>query len=274
LEARPPVTSDWEPPAGHVRAAGGLLAAVAGESWHPDGFRAGGPVAAALLELASGYVSRNGGATPIEVAQRQDGVPAPAWLLPVAIVRPFSNLLAADALQLARASGVPGHALSPCVTYVELAAELFAGRPATEAVEAITGEPVPRKAPTPALCGEPHLDALSTAVWALAQPEGVTELIPALVPITPPSVRAAAAALVGLRDGSNALPGHWHRDVPDAAACHTLAADLVGVRHHAYLHPTPRTASGEHPVAAAAPPAPPDGDETHRASFWSWSLRR
>src|SRR5690606_9771601 len=200
---RPPVTTDWEPPAGHVRAAGGLLAAVAGESWHPDGFRARGPVAAALLELATGYVARPGEGAPLAVAQRQDGVPAPAWLLPVAIARPFSNTLAGDALQLARASGVPGHALSPCVTYVELAAELFAGRPAPEAVEAITGEPLPRKAPTPALCGEPHLDALSTAVWALAQPEGVEELIAALAPITLPAVRAAAAALVGLRDGSS-----------------------------------------------------------------------
>jgi hypothetical protein len=272
------VTTDWEPPAGHVRAAGGLLAAAVGESWHPQGFQPRGPVTAALIALATGYVSRNGDGAPIAVADRQEGVPAPAWLLPVAIVRPFSNNLAADALQLARASGVPGHALSPCVTYVELAAELFAGRPATEAVEAITGEPVPRKAPTPALCGEPHLDALSTSVWALAQPEGVAELIPALAPITPPSVRAAAAALVGMRDGSNALPGHWSRDLPDATACLTLAADLVGVRHNAFLHPTPRTASGEHPAAAAAtePAASGDAevDPTNRASFWSWSLRR
>jgi hypothetical protein len=264
------VTTDWEPPAGHVRAAGGLLAAAAGESWHPEGFCPRGPVTAALIELATGYVSRNGDAAPLEVAQRQDGVPAPAWLLPVAIVRPFSSTLAADALQLARASGVSGHALSPCVTYVELAAELFAGRPADEAVAAVTGEPVPRTATAPALCGEPHLDALATGVWALAQPAGVTELIPQLAPLTQPAVRAAAAALVGLRDGSNSMPGDWHRDLPDASACLTLAADLVGVRHHAYLHPTPRTVSGEHP---AATPAPAD-DATSRASFWSWSLRK
>jgi hypothetical protein len=272
------VSTDWEPPAGHVRAAGGLLAATAGESWHPQGFRPRGPVTEALIVLATAYVTRNGDGAPLEVAQRQDGVPAPAWLLPVAIARPFSNTLAADALQLARASGVPGHALSPCVTYVELAAELFAGRPADEAVEAITGEPVPRKAPAPALCGEPHLDALATSVWALAQTSTVAELIPELAPVTQPAVRAAAAALVGLRDGSSSLPGEWHRDLPDATACLTLAADLVGVRHHAYLHPTPRTASGEHPAAAAGtpPPAPPPdpADDASRASFWSWSLRK
>lgn len=268
------MTTDWEPPAGHVRAAGGLLAAAVGESWHPQGFQPRGPVTAALIALATGYVSRNGDGAPLAVADRQDGVPAPAWLLPVAIVRPFSNNLAADALQLARASGVPGHALSPCVTYVELAAELFAGRPADEAVEAITGEPVPRKAPAPALCGEPQLDALATSVWALAQPIGVAELIPELAPVTQPSVRAAAAALVGLRDGASSLPADWIRDLPDASACLTLAADLVGVRHHAYLHPTPRTASGEHPAAAAVPPPAPADDSTSKASFWSWSLRK
>jgi hypothetical protein len=269
------VTSDWEPPAGHVRAAGGLLAAVAGEAWRADGFGPRGPVAAALVEVAQGYVSPSTDGAPTDAAARQEDLPAPAWLLPVAIVRPFSSQLAADALQLARASGVAGHALSPCVAYVELAAELFAGRAADEAVEAITGEPIPRRSSAPALCGDPHLDALTAGIWALAQTRNVAELIPALAPITLPPVRAAAVALVGLRDGSNAVPGDWQRDIPGAAACLTLAADLVAVRHHAYLHPTPRTpASGEHPVTVAEPPAAPEVDSTSRASFWSWSLRR
>lgn len=257
-----------------MRAAGGLLAAVAGEAWQPDGFAARGPLATALMSLAQGYVDRNGDGAPTDVAERQDGVPAPGWLLPVAIVRPFSTTLAADALQLARAAGVPGHALSPCIAYVELAGELFAGRPPEEAVASVTGDPIPRKAPAPALCGEPHLDALSSGVWALAQPTSVTELIPALAPLTMPAVRAAAAGLVGLRDGSNSVPGAWQRDVPDGPACLSLAADLVAVRHHAYLHPSPRTSSGEHQAMSSEPSPADETPSTSRASLWSWSLRR
>lgn len=268
--------SDWEPPAGHARAVGAVLAAVAGETWHSEGFGPRGPVADALVDLARGYVAHKGEGVPVEVAQRLDGVPAPAWLLPVAIVRPYSSQLAADALQLARASGVPGHALSPCVAYVELAGELFSGRSAADAIESVTGEPAPRRSSVPALCGEPHLDALTAAVWAVGQPAGIDEVVAALAPLTPPSVRAAAAGLVGLRDGSSGMPDGWQRDLPDAEACAELAAELVGVRHHTYLHPSPRPTTGEHPAAPTdEAEAAPDGDtETHRASFWSWSLKR
>jgi hypothetical protein len=244
-----------EPPAGHSRAAGGLLGAVAGEAWRaagpPTRFASTGSVATAMVELARAYVARDGDGAPTDVAARHDGDPAPAWLLVVAIVRPRSRTLSADALQLARAAGVPGHALSHCVSYVELAAELFAGRPAPAAVEAVTGLRTPR-AVSPTLCGDPHLDALTTGIWALAQPGRVAEVLPALAAVVPHDVRAAAGGLLGLRDGSNAIPGDWHRDLPEAGSCRTLAADLVRVRHHAYLGAAPPRRVATAPAAGAA----------------------
>lgn len=270
--------SDLEPPAGHARAVGAVIGAIVGEAWHGGGLGPRGPVADALVDLARGYVAHQGEGVPVEVAEGLDGVPAPAWLLPVAIARPYSSALASDSLQLAKASGVPGHALSPCVAYVELAGELFSGRAAADAVESVTGEPVPRRTSVPALCGEPHLDALTASVWAVGQAAGIDEVVAALAPLAPPSVRAAAAGLVGLRDGASGLPDGWQHDLPDAQACADLAAELVGVRHHTYLHPSPRASTGEHPAAAGeedeAADATDDRSETRRASFWSWSLKR
>lgn len=85
---------------------------------------------------------------------------------------------------------------------------------------------------------------------------------------------AAAAGLVGLRDGSNSIPAPWHHDVPDAATCLSLAADLVRMRHDAYLHPSsPRPITGDHAVVTPEPAASAGADPA-RASLWSWSLRR
>ena len=93
-------------------------------------------VSAALVELAQAFVSRQGQGTPLDVAERLTGLGSPAWLLSVAIVRPRSATIGADALRLAHAAGVPGHALPHCVGYVELGAALFGGRDASDAIEA------------------------------------------------------------------------------------------------------------------------------------------
>jgi hypothetical protein len=269
-----------DPPAGLARAAGGLLGAAAGEALArrtPPGTIEAGPVTNAVVDLAHAYVARGGQGTPLDLAAELDGVPAPAWLLAVAVVRPYSSALTADALRLANAAGVPGHALSHCVSYVELAAGLFGGRTAAEAIDAATDAPTRRVSSVLTLCGEPHLDALTAGVWALTQPDPVDDMVEELARLTPPPVCAAAAALLGLRDGADVLPAAWRDDVPGAATCLALAGELLRVRRNAYLHrsPPPRP----RPTTGPARPAPePFGagfaGPAGPANRWSWSARR
>ena len=61
----------------------------------------------------------------------------------------------------------PGPRPLHCVGYVELGAALFGGRDAGAAIELITGQPVSGGVHTAlTLCGEPHLDAPTTGMWA------------------------------------------------------------------------------------------------------------
>ena len=273
----PPVP---DPPAGLARAAGGLLGAAAGEALArrtPPGTIEAGPVTNAVVDLAHAYVASGGHGTPLGLAAQLGGVPAPAWLLAVAVVRPYSSALTADALRLANAAGVPGHALSHCVTYVELAAGLFGGRTAAEAIEAATDAPTRRVSSVLTLCGEPHLDALTAGVWALTQPDPAEHMVQELARLTPPPVCAAAAGLLGLRDGADVLPAAWRDDVPGAATCLALAGALLRVRRNAYLHrsppPRPRPTTGPArpaPEPSGAPAAGPPGP----GNRWGRSARR
>lgn len=237
----------WEPPAGLVRAAGGLLGVLGGESqgWaiqgcapqdaiHRDSPH--GPVAEALVDLAHGYVDQVGDvprAVPLDVAERHPGTTAPAWLLSVAVVRPARCDLVADTLELATAAGVPRHSLPACVAYVELAASLFAGVPVESAIRSAVGASgLDRdgRRDEPPLCGESTVDALRAGVWALRQPGGLDDVLPTVGALSTPGVGAAVAGLLGLRDGCGALPPLWHRRSPRANECFALAPGLVRAR--------------------------------------------
>jgi hypothetical protein len=223
----------WEPPGGPTRAAGGLLGVAGGETWRDGNGRVepDGPVTTALVDLCHSYVARRGDGVPLEVAKRHDGVAGPAWLLAVAVVRDDERERVAETLELALAAGVALHDLGDCVSYVEMAARLFAGQPAEAVVEASTGRPVLPVGPGgPELCGESVADALAAGLWALCQTGGVADVVQALSGVAPPSVGAAAAGLVGLRDGGGAVPAHWHRRLRCSAACLALAPGLVRAR--------------------------------------------
>jgi len=151
------------------------------------------------------------------------------------VVRSNSRELIADTLELANAAGVPSRALGDCVAYVELAAGLFAGRPAAAAIETATGNgrrhcTAPALQAAPALCGEGAVDALTAGIWALSQPGGIAEVMPALAAVTTPGVGAAAAGLLGLRDGSASMPTHWQSRLRSAPECLALAPGLVRAR--------------------------------------------
>ena len=267
--------ADRQPPGGPSRAAGGLLGVAGGETFATEasGNRTfiaprrsdvpsfDGPVTRALVELADSYVLRRGHGVPVDVAERHEGVPTPAWLLAVAVVRSTSRELISDTLELANAAGVPSPSLGDCVAYVELAAGLFAGRPVAAAVDMATSggrrhcTPPVGGSSRPSLCGEGPVDALTAGIWALQQPGGIAEVIPALAEVTTPGVGAAAVGLLGLRDGCASMPGHWQRRLRSAPDCLALAPGLVRARcrgHQLHRHlDTPETPCVHGVVAGA-----------------------
>jgi hypothetical protein len=190
----------------------------------------GGPVTTALLDLCHGYVARRGYGLPSEVAERASGVAGPGWLLAVAMVRGGERQLVADTLELATIAGVSARSLGDYVAYVELAADLVAGRPPVRWAEAAHGAWLSGVGAQPRLCGEAGIDALSAGVWALAQRDRITEVMATLAEVATPSVGAAALGLLGLRDGSEAVPVGWHRRLACTAACLALAPGLVRAR--------------------------------------------
>lgn len=228
----------------HTRVVGGLLGVMAAESrlgtgrpGFADGER---PESAGLVDLAQAFVSRQGQGTPLDVAAELRHLESPASLLAVAVVRPHSEDVNTDALRLAHAAGVPGHALPHCLDYVQLAAALLGGVSDVEAVGQVTGQRARSHLVTAlTLCGDPHLDSLTTGIWALQQRGPFPDVLGALASLAPPAIAAAAGGLLGLRDGASAVPTDWHPYLP-AAGCVTLAGDLVRVRHRAFLRPSPR----------------------------------
>lgn len=219
------------PPArGQARIVGGLLGSAGGESWQGPrgGFEDECPLTWALLDLCRSYVVPDGPA-PVEVARSHEGLSGPGWLLPVALVRRHQRHLVSDTLELAIAAGSPRSALKTCIAYVELAAALFAGTPPSEAVWQVTGRQLSPPSPEPPLlCGIPSADALTASIWALGQPVKMHDVVASLAHYAEPSVAAAAAALLGVRDGCAGVPAQWHRCVPAVEECRELAERLAG----------------------------------------------
>lgn len=214
------------------RAVGGLLGVVGSEAWQGarGGFEQGGLVTQAMLDLCRSYI-QHGRPTPLEVARRYEGVPAPAWLLPVAIVHHDKRAVLSDALELAITAGVPRSALNPCVAYVELAWELFQGRAVREAVKAATGQHLsPARSGPPMLCGMAPVDGLTAGIWVLGQHGKLCDLATSLADYTEPWVAAAAAGVLGMRDGCVSVPAQWFRSVAGADACVSLAEPLLSAR--------------------------------------------
>jgi hypothetical protein len=256
-----------ERPWGNARVAGGLLGVAGGEAWRGarGGFEIGGPVTAALLDLGRSYISSGSGLgdPPIEVAYRHRGVPASGWLLPVAIARGGPGLVD-ETHMLATAAGATADVLGASVAYVTLAAELYAGRPVEAAIEAATHKPakvaiaaatcelIDGQPAGPRLCGIGAIDAVAAGVWALTQPGSqLATLSPSLSHWCEPWIAAAAAGLLGIRDGCASVPAQWHRRVPLAQDCLDLAPEL---RSEPTAWSVEEPASGSAPIARSTEP--------------------
>jgi hypothetical protein len=74
--------------------------------------------------------------------------------------------------------------------------------------------------------GRPAADGLTLGLWALTQPASLTELLGKLAATSSRPVVAAAAGLVGLRDGLDAIPAAWYRQLDLTHACIALAQSL------------------------------------------------
>lgn len=269
-EARVPAAP--EASGSHARVAGGFLGVMAAEArlgtgrhGPADGER---PESAGLVALAQAFVSRQVQHPPLDVAAGLRHLDSPAWLLAVAVVRPHSDTLGTDALRLAHAAGVPGHALPHCLDYVRLAAALLGGVTDAEAVEQVTGQRARSHLVTAlTLCGDPHLDALTTGIWALQQRGPFPDVLGALASLAPPAVAAAAGGLLGLRDGASAVPADWHPYLP-VTECVALAGDLVQVRHGAFLRPSHR---GRPIGVVPSGPGRIAGATAAAGSTWGWT---
>lgn len=223
----------WAPPSGQARVTGGLLGVVGGEAWRGSRgrFELGGPVAAALVDVSRAYVSNPEAGAPVEVAKQHEGVPGPGWLLPVAFVRSESADREREVSELAETAGMGSYQVPACVAYVELAANLFAtGDPGQGSLTAAGHADEPA---SPRLLGVGAVDGLAAGSWALGRRENLGAVIPTLVEsgqnLVAPWVAAAAAGLLGVRDGSEAFPPQWHRRLPrrQRHACSHLAEALV-----------------------------------------------
>lgn len=229
----PPPSMMGPAPCGDTRAIGGLLGVAGGEAWQGarGGFDAdedGLVVTAAMGDLCRGYLKQH--RPPVDVPEQDPAVPAPGWLLPAALVHRHKRDVISDTVELAIASGVPRAALGSCVAYTELAFGLFCGQPAPDAVKAATSEALTVDAGPPLLHGLAAVDGLAAGIWALAQPGRMCDVVTSLATYCEPWVAAAAAGLLGLRDGCAAVPANWHRCVAAADDCRTWGPDLAALR--------------------------------------------
>jgi hypothetical protein len=240
---------------GEARAAGGLLGVVGGEAWRGSrsGFESGGPVSAALVDLARAYVSDPDGYAPTHIANQHEGVPGPGWLLPVAIIRSDPATREREVRELADAAGMGAYQIPACIAYIELAANLFVADQAEPAPVRAVEDGDHALVRAPRLLGIGAADGLAAGSWALARQGDLAQVIPSLVRsgqnLVAPWVAAAAGGLVGVRDGRAAVPGPWHRRLPrrQRQACAQLAQALVELRE-----PSPAAAAVEPSVEPLA----------------------
>lgn len=192
-------------------------------------------MSAALVDVSQAYVSDPEGGAPIRVANQHEGVPGPGWLLPVAFVRSDSGGRAREVNELAEAAGMGSYQIPACIAYVELAATLFAGGKSGQETPHVPAQAAPSasRSPAPRLLGVGAVDGLAAGSWALRRPGNLAVVIPSLMAssdnLVAPWVAAAAAGLLGVRDGSAAVPPQWHRRLPrrQRQACARLAEALV-----------------------------------------------
>jgi hypothetical protein len=177
-----------------------------------------------MLDLARCYVAGPAHPQLDPVAERHNGVPGVAWLLPVAIARPEPRDLAAHALELAARTGTSTDELACALDYVELAALVFSGRPLQLALVHL-GLPSP-PAGSPPETGCQSADGLAIGIWALAQGRPLGELLPELAATASPPAVAAAGGLVGLRDGFGPVIAGFD----NGPECLALAARLQRLR--------------------------------------------
>lgn len=221
-------------PGAEQRAASGILGVIQGEVWGERTNRRSSrsSIAAALLDVAHGYIAHRGEDPPLDAARRHDGAPGPAWLLCVAIVHDDIRRLASDTLELAAAAEVPQIALGDCANYVFLAAALFTGYDVDRAIEAATSAAAPSPGTLPSLCGETNTDALTASVWALTQTTLEVETLDSLTTRTTPGVMAAVGGVLGLRRGTALPRKEWFRR-RHMARYAALVPGLLRVRHTA-----------------------------------------
>lgn len=220
--------TERRPPNRATKAMGGMLAVVVTEGHKaPNAAR---PVTQALLDLAATLAFDPNLEGP---GHRTDAGPGPAWLLPLVIVH--------DSLDQA----------------IDVSERLTCGAPTAagflRAAAAVLASDSPA-APTEACATDDP--ALATALWVLGRGRRFADLLEVIVARRAlasdaeaeahltrlrevPAVAAAAGALVGLRDGIDAIPhGLYRRLGSDVCRCLELATRLTVTR------PRPRAAAG------------------------------
>jgi hypothetical protein len=194
-----------------------MLGVVVAETWpigSPQAFGPGGPIATAMIDLARSLTGATTRDALDEVADRH-GIAGPAWLLPLALAHSEPRELTADAVELAARAQIPTDEIHVCAAYVELAAQIVAEQPVPAAIAHVAGLVVPAEQPPET--GRPAADGLTLGLWALTQPASFGELLGKLAATSSPPVVAAAAGLVGLRDGLDAIPAAWYPSSPTPA---------------------------------------------------------
>lgn len=238
-----------------------MLGVLVAETWpigSPQAFGRGGPMATTMIDLARNVTGATTRDAMGEVANRHDSIAGPAWLLPLALTQSEPSGLAADAAELAARATVPTDEIHDCVAYVELAAHIVAEQPVAAAITRIAGLAVPAEQPLET--GRQAPDGLTLGLWALTQPASFTKLLGMLAATSSPPVVAAAAGLVGLRDGLDAIPAAWYRQLDLTDACLARPAPAADppaayVRSHRRLSWRPRRAHPTQSTPRLPPPA-------------------
>ncbi|HZA78463.1 MAG TPA: hypothetical protein VE623_18940, partial [Acidimicrobiales bacterium] len=138
------------------------------------------------------------------------------------------------------------------------AAHIVAEQPVAAAITRIAGLAVPAEQPLET--GRQAPDGLTLGLWALTRPARFTTLLGMLAATSSPPVVAAAVGLVGLRDGLDAIPAAWYRQLDLTDACLARPAPAADppaayVRSHRRLSWRPRRAHPTQSTPRLPPPA-------------------